>query len=552
MTTEEILQQCTVIGNNVKLPNVTLDYKLEYIPLKKKLEGIGGQWKGGKIEAFVFDSDPTELLTSLQDGNQINLKKDFQFFATPENLGMHLIGLSPISLTQPRIKILEPSAGDGALIKCIHAIAPDVEVDCFELMPVNIKKLNALPNVFFMGEDFLQAVELDGQFSDKILFKERYDLIIANPPFTKNQDIDHIYAMYKCLKPGGALVSIVSKSWTFGEQKKQVTFKNWLKSIGAYLEEVDAGKFKESGTMVGSMIISLRKDLAHEDLFPSTPDATHDVRQETTSDLFTEEKIPEAIIYDYHRDPNEILQDIEESVVESIEALKNLKTILNPKSIEMSFFKQISEILGDAEISLTVKAKNDKITVMVLPRNKSIINPLVVTGTHEELDEGFFELINGPISQSSGLTSNVEEFVQQIAAPADQGTAPSPKRKSKTKVKPESEAETNAVGSNEVISETDTDLEAERLLKEQKEAEDEATAKKLEEKKKAEAAEVERISKYDHHIEIANGFVSSGEYKKAAISLKLAKEFSLTPDELDGKIQELMKKHFEAEMADLV
>ena len=48
-----------------------------------------------------------------------------------------------------------------------------------------------------------------------------YSKIIANPPFTKNQDIDHLKEMFKVLESGGKLVCITSESWVNGNQKKQ-------------------------------------------------------------------------------------------------------------------------------------------------------------------------------------------------------------------------------------------------------------------------------------------------------------------------------------------
>jgi hypothetical protein len=60
-TNEEVLQNCTVEGTTVKLPNVQLDRKL-YQEVAKALELIGGKWKGGKVFGFVFATDPTDLL----------------------------------------------------------------------------------------------------------------------------------------------------------------------------------------------------------------------------------------------------------------------------------------------------------------------------------------------------------------------------------------------------------------------------------------------------------------------------------------------------------
>ena len=77
MTKEQVLQDCTVEGNVVKLPNIQLDRK-DYQEVAKALELIGGKWKGGKIMGFVFVTDPTELLDQIANGEKRNLKKEFQ------------------------------------------------------------------------------------------------------------------------------------------------------------------------------------------------------------------------------------------------------------------------------------------------------------------------------------------------------------------------------------------------------------------------------------------------------------------------------------------
>ena len=64
MTALEALQACTIEGNNVKL-SATIRPK-GIFRSRKKLELIGGKWKGGKVFAFVFQQDPTELLQQIQ------------------------------------------------------------------------------------------------------------------------------------------------------------------------------------------------------------------------------------------------------------------------------------------------------------------------------------------------------------------------------------------------------------------------------------------------------------------------------------------------------
>lgn len=245
MTKEQVLQDCTVEGNVVKLPNIKLDRK-DYQEIAKALELIGGKWKGGKIMGFVFATDPTYLLDQIANGEKRNLKKEFQFFATPEKLADKLVYLADL---KQHDTILEPSAGQGAIIKAINKVC-DVVPDCFELMDVNtliLKKSGLSFNL--IGEDFLKN---EGK---------TYSKIIANPPFTKNQDIDHLKEMYNCLSRGGKLVCITSESWANASQKKQVDFKNWLEKEKAEIIDIEKGSFKESGTAVGGKIIVLEKPL---------------------------------------------------------------------------------------------------------------------------------------------------------------------------------------------------------------------------------------------------------------------------------------------------
>ena len=87
-----------------------------------------------------------------------------------------------------------------------------------------------------------------------------YSKIIANPPFTKNQDIDHLKEMYNCLSRGGKLVCITSESWVNGTQKKQIEFIDWLESVNADIIAIPKNSFKESGTSVGGRIIIIDKN----------------------------------------------------------------------------------------------------------------------------------------------------------------------------------------------------------------------------------------------------------------------------------------------------
>jgi hypothetical protein len=243
-TKEEVLKNCRVEGLIVKLPDVQLERKL-YKEVANALELIGGKWKGGKVFGFLFQTDPTELLEEISNGERRNLKKEFQFFATPDSIADWIVGFSDLKDSDV---ILEPSSGQGAIINAIHRVLPNKNVNWCELMPINQSFCRKIPNTTFVCSDM---------FEHNI--KNFYDKIIANPPFSKNQDIDHVYKMYELLKPGGKLVSIVSTHWRLSNNKKETEFKTWLNNVGAEIHEIEAGAFKESGTMISSLVVIITK-----------------------------------------------------------------------------------------------------------------------------------------------------------------------------------------------------------------------------------------------------------------------------------------------------
>lgn len=244
LSTEQILKKCIATGFQVKLPEIKLSRE-QYVEVKNKLELIGGKWTGGKVQAFVFKEDAAELLKQVANGEQRNIKKEYQFFGTPAALAARLVELAEIDSTHC---ILEPSAGQGAIIKAIHDILPVSNVHYCELMPLNKTFLEKISPVTEIGEDFLL---MDEDFT--------FDRIVANPPFNKNQDIDHIRRMYDALRDGGRIVTIASKHWQHSTQKKETAFKNWLDEVNADIIEIEAGEFKESGTNIKTVILVIDK-----------------------------------------------------------------------------------------------------------------------------------------------------------------------------------------------------------------------------------------------------------------------------------------------------
>ncbi|MEP7339479.1 MAG: class I SAM-dependent methyltransferase [Acidobacteriota bacterium] len=240
-TPEEVINSMTLNGLVAKLPDVQLDPKL-YGKVKSQMEKIGGKWKGGKTYGFVFTSDPASHFAKLRDGEKVNLKQEYQFFPTPDAVADRMAAL--LKWTEG-MTVLEPSAGQGALISGVRRwYDRTVHVNCFELMPENREVLSKMPRVNVLGDDFLEAPPLF-----------LHDCIIANPPFTNNQDIDHIRKMFEWLRPGGTLVTLASTSWMHGSQKKQEHFRDLVNTWASVNEVLPAGTFKEAGTNVETVLL---------------------------------------------------------------------------------------------------------------------------------------------------------------------------------------------------------------------------------------------------------------------------------------------------------
>ena len=248
-----IIDRGTIANNTFYLPPEQLDRKT-YLAVNTCLENIGGKWNR-KAKGHVFDCDPTEAVENLlATGETENQKKVFQFFPTPRPIAEQMCDMAELG---EQCVILEPSCGKGDLMKVIlekgegrvnHALG-------IELNPAMDKYLKGQLYDKKIGIDFLDYANHDKARRD-------WTHIIMNPPFTKQQDIDHIRAAFKLLGENGILVSVVSPSPFFRSNKKSQEFRDWLDQHDAEVIDIPAGAFKESGTDIASKIIKIRKAAA--------------------------------------------------------------------------------------------------------------------------------------------------------------------------------------------------------------------------------------------------------------------------------------------------
>jgi hypothetical protein len=84
-----------------------------------------------------------------------------------------------------------------------------------------------------------------------------YDLVVMNPPFDRERDIDHVIHALKVLKVNGRLVAIMSAGTAFRETKKSSTFRALMRQMKAHREDLPPGSFSESRTNVNTPRLTL-------------------------------------------------------------------------------------------------------------------------------------------------------------------------------------------------------------------------------------------------------------------------------------------------------
>lgn len=196
-----------------------------------------------KVQRWVENGDlsvPVKWDNIIEIKEEIFVPKCYGYFPTPPEVVQRLIDNADL---EEGMKILEPSAGQGNILEFLK----EYDVIVGELYSGNRTILEE-KGYSVLFDDFMEYSEY-----------EKYDRIIMNPPFAKQEDIDHVMHAYKMLKKGGRLVSVMATSIQFRDNKKSKKLRELIESNG-YFDELPEESFKESGTGVRTVIVVIDKD----------------------------------------------------------------------------------------------------------------------------------------------------------------------------------------------------------------------------------------------------------------------------------------------------
>lgn len=209
----------------------------------------------GEVLGEGANSAQTEAKKSFALRPMESHARNFGFFPTSAETAERVLSLGDITHIDEDATILEPSAGDGALIKAVlNAGARRANITAVEIQHDLMSKLEALDIGRLMQANFLALDPADiGQF----------DIVLMNPPFDRGRDTDHVLHAMKFVKPGGKLIAIMAASAEFREDAKATEVRRvadvWSAIWHEPFRDLPDRSFAHAGTNVNTLVLSIRK-----------------------------------------------------------------------------------------------------------------------------------------------------------------------------------------------------------------------------------------------------------------------------------------------------
>lgn len=254
-----LINYCTLSddGHKLTLPpkwQFSLD-KDEYRDFKQSLLNVKAVWVGN--QQFEFPYNAKNVIERMAAGDNIDFRK-LQLFPTPIDLADYMWEclIYELGFTfAPNIKVLEPGAGTGNLIKYLANKGIE-SIDYCEICPefdYIIKAETEGIKTKKVGDDFLKSG-----------IKEQYDLVFANPPFSS--DTKHFSKMLESVKEGGYVCTLMgdgffekNQSDDFEAFSKKYGFKEWFCTGTPRFDAKEKDEWIFENTPSGYSLLVVRK-----------------------------------------------------------------------------------------------------------------------------------------------------------------------------------------------------------------------------------------------------------------------------------------------------
>lgn len=242
----KILQDWRIEDNRFYLQG-QLDKQYKYInEVLNTIWLIWNKWKKAHIAEWLTQEQLQEAIEDIIETGEVETLKEtikkFQFYPTPKEVAEYLVELADIKVGDT---VLEPSAW----LWNIFDELPYITNQC-KFIELDEVKFNILVDKYWYTKSDMWNWDFLNYNWDT------FDRIIMNPPYNKRQDYKHIKKAISLLNTWWRVVWLMSRWILFREDYKDLKediLEHW------YIEEVEAGAFKESWTMIWTCIIVYNK-----------------------------------------------------------------------------------------------------------------------------------------------------------------------------------------------------------------------------------------------------------------------------------------------------
>lgn len=170
---------------------------------------------------------------------------------TPPELARRMVERAAI---KPNARVLEPSAGEGALVRALFEIDA-VRVVSIEKSAARVRRLRALEKV----ERSEHLVVFDDFFHARLDTLGAFDAVVMSPPFhapdDARADLTHVRHALTFLPPGGRLVAILHSRLLDGDARAR----EFLHALGRFELEYLPPRTFATAPQVAAFLLSYTK-----------------------------------------------------------------------------------------------------------------------------------------------------------------------------------------------------------------------------------------------------------------------------------------------------
>jgi predicted RNA methylase len=185
------------------------------------------------------------------------------YVRTPDSLADELCAWPHHDLRwlAPGARVLEPSAGDGALVAAILRCNPQVAVTAVE--PHLIRAQACTDRTAASAADVTVHVGTFEQYAmTAARAGTRFDAVVMNPPFAIAGQADvwleHLRTAWHLLRPGGRLVAVVPAGFAFRSSGIHADARAFVEHHGTH-QSLPVDAFAETGAQVSARVVRMTK-----------------------------------------------------------------------------------------------------------------------------------------------------------------------------------------------------------------------------------------------------------------------------------------------------